>query len=317
MLQLGQPGQNGWGTVMATDTAFVIGCLALLGSRIPQSLRIFMLSVAIVDDIGAILVVSIGYGSRIHWEILALSAIGVVIVRVMALLGIRSITLYFLIGGIIWLIIDASGVHATITGIILGLMTPTVKWVTDKHLHTILDSVGVMPEANHKKNATTHRMALRTAEAAAREALSPVERLETLLHPWVGFVIMPLFAFANAGVLINITDFGNSITIAVFLGFTLGKPIGVFIFSWIAVLTGIALRPANLSWLLLLAGGFLAGIGFTMALFIANLAFSPTLINSAKLGIFSASLFSAILGISLLSLWAVFGKNKLNNSMDY
>ncbi|WP_222937639.1 Na+/H+ antiporter NhaA [Spartinivicinus ruber] len=151
MLQLGQPGQNGWGTVMATDTAFVIGCLALLGARIPQSLRIFMLSLAIVDDIGAILVVSIGYGSRIHWEILALSAIGVVIVRVMTLLGVRSITLYFLIGGIIWLIIDASGVHATITGIILGLMTPTVKWVTDKHLHTILDSVGVMPEAHHKK----------------------------------------------------------------------------------------------------------------------------------------------------------------------
>ncbi|WP_268935048.1 Na+/H+ antiporter NhaA [Spartinivicinus ruber] len=133
-----------------------------------------------------------------------------------------------------------------------------------------------------------------------------------MLHPWVGFVIMPLFAFANAGILINFTDFGNSITLAVFLGFTLGKPIGVLIFSWIVVFTGIASRPANLSWLLLLAGGFLAGIGFTMALFIANLAFSPTLINSAKLGIFSASLFSAILGISLLSLWAAFEK-KLDN----
>ena len=123
-LQSGQPGQNGWGTVMATDTAFVIGCLALLGSRIPQSLRVFMLSLAIVDDIGAILVVAIGYTSHIAWGALVVSALGIVIIRAMAKLGFRSFPLYFLMGGVIWFAVDLSGIHATITGVILGLMTP-------------------------------------------------------------------------------------------------------------------------------------------------------------------------------------------------
>jgi NhaA family Na+:H+ antiporter len=213
ILQLGQPGQNGWGTVMATDIVFVIGCLALLGSRIPQSLRIFMLSLAIVDDIGAILVVAIGYGSNISWTALALAAVGIVIVRGMALSGVRSIAIYFLVGGLIWITVDASGVHATITGVILGLMTPTGKWVSDERLHAILDRVVAYPPGDHWSGVT--------------EALSPVEQLEMMLHPWVSFVIMPLFAFANVGVPISFADLGNSVTVAVFVGFALGKPIGV------------------------------------------------------------------------------------------
>jgi len=307
VLQSGQPGQSGWGTVMATDTAFVIGCLALLGARIPQSLRVFMLSLAIVDDIGAILVVAIGYSTHISWVALALAAVGVIIVRTMAFLGVRSITVYFLVGVSIWITVDASGIHATITGVILGLMTPTSKWVSDERLHTILERVAAYPPGDHWSGAED-RKALRMAEAAARETLSPVERLEMMLHPWVGFVIMPLFAFANAGVPISFTDFGNSVTVAVFFGFALGKPLGVFVFSWLAVRTGIAVRPVDLNWTLLAAGGLFAGIGFTMALFIANLAFSPVLINSAKLGILSASIFSAVAGIVLLSVWSARGK---------
>lgn len=301
ILQFGQPGQNGWGTVMATDTAFVIGCLALLGSRIPQSLRVFLLSLAIVDDIGAILVVAIGYGSNISWEALALASVGIVIVRGMALLGVRSIALYFLVGGHIWLAVDASGIHATVTGVILGLMTPTGRWVSDERLHAILDRVVAHPPGDHWSGDTEDRKALRMAEAAARETLSPVERLEIMLHPWVGFVIMPLFAFANAGVPISFANLGSSVTVAVFVGFALGKPIGVLSFSWLAVRTGIAMRPPDLDWMLLAAGGLLAGIGFTMALFIANLAFTPDLINAAKLGILSASVFSAMAGVALLS----------------
>jgi NhaA family Na+:H+ antiporter len=130
-----------------------------------------------------------------------------------------------------------------------------------------------------------------------------------MLHPWVGFAIMPLFAFANAGVPLSFVDLGNSITVAVFVGFTLGKPIGVFVFSWLAVRTGMAIRPPGLSWLLLAAGSLLAGIGFTMALFIANLAFSPSLINAAKLGILLASAFSAAAGVVLLMGWSAWGKN--------
>ena len=209
ILQSGQPGQNGWGTVMATDTAFVLGCLALLGSRIPQSLRMFMLSLAIVDDIGAILVVAIGYGSNINWQALALTAIGLLTLRGMALLGVRSIAIYFLVGGLIWITVDASGIHATVTGVILGLMTPTGKWVSDERLHAILDRVVAYPLGDHWSGATEDRKALRMAEAAARETLSPVEQLEMMLHPWVGFVIMPLFAFANAGLPLSLGDLAN------------------------------------------------------------------------------------------------------------
>jgi NhaA family Na+:H+ antiporter len=301
LMQSGQTGATGWGTVMATDTAFVIGCLALLGSRIPQSLRVFMLSLAIVDDIGAIVVVAIGYSSHIAWGALALAVLGVVIVRAMTLVGFRGFPIYFLAGGFIWLAVDASGIHATITGVILGLMTPARRWVNDERLYAILDEVVAHPAGDHGSGDTKDRATLQVAEIAAREALSPVERLEFALHPWVGFVIMPLFAFANAGLPLSLSDLGNSVTVAVFVGFALGKPIGVFTFSWLAVRSGIALRPADLDWGLLAGGALLAGIGFTMALFVANLAFSSSLIDSAKLGIFLASVVSAVAGLALLA----------------
>jgi NhaA family Na+:H+ antiporter len=302
MLQLGHPGENGWGTVMATDTAFVIGCLALLGSRIPQSLRVFMLSLAIVDDIGAILVVAIGYSNHIDWGPLALGVIGVAIVRGIALMGVRSVPIYFLVGSLIWLAVDSSGIHATITGVMLGLLTPTRRWVSDERLYAILDRVVAYPAGDLGSGDTKDRKTLQLAEIAARESLSPVERLEIMLHPWVGFAIMPLFAFANAGMSISLAELGNPVTVAVFVGFVLGKPIGVLTFSWLAIRSGIAILPPDLSWRLLAGGGLLAGIGFTMALFIGNLAFiSPDLINAAKLGILSASMVSAVAGVLLLA----------------
>jgi NhaA family Na+:H+ antiporter len=301
MLQWGQAGQRGWGTVMATDTALVIGCLALLGSRIPQGLRVFMLSMAIVDDIGAILVVAIGYSSNVAWGALVLAAIGVAIVRAMAMLGFRGFPLYFLVGGFIWLAVDASGVHATVTGVILGLMTPARRWVSDGRLYAILDRVVAHPGGNGGSGDTKDRQTLQVAEIAARETLSPVERLDIAMHPRVGFVILPLFALANAGVPMTLSGLGSPVAIAVFAGFVLGKPIGVLTFSWLAVRSGIATRPSDLSWGLVAGGGLLAGIGFTMALFIANLAFSQSLIDAAKLGIFLASVVSAVAGAALLA----------------
>lgn len=300
-LQFGQPGEGGWGTVMATDTAFVIGSLALLGSRIPTSLRVFMVSLAIVDDLGAILVVAIGYGSHIEWGALALGAFGVALVRGIALLGTRSIAMYLLLGGLIWVAVDASGIHPTVTGVVLGLLTPTRRWVSDERLHAILDRVVAYRAGDRWSGDAEDRKAWRLAETAARESFSPVERLEVMLHPWVGFAVMPLFAFANAGVPIAFLDLGSPVTVAVFVGFALGKPVGILTFSWLAVRSGIAVRPPSLSWGTLGAGGMLAGIGFTMALFIANLAFGPSLINAAKLGILSASAFSAVVGIALLA----------------
>ncbi len=298
--QFGEPGQQGWGTVMATDTAFVIGCLALLGTRIPKSLRVFMLSLAIVDDIGAIIVVAVGYTDQIHWNAIGAALLGFVVVKAMTLIGVRSITLFFIVGGLIWLVVDASGIHPTVTGIILGLMTPTHKWVNDDRLHTIMDCVVAYPPGDHWSGDTLNRQVLKTAEAAAREALSPVERLEIMLHPWVGFVVMPLFAFANAGIPLTGTNFMAPVTLAVFLGFVLGKPAGVVLFSWVAVQLRIATLPKDLPWRSILAGGMLAGIGFTMALFIANLAYSPEELSAAKLGILCASAFSALMGLILL-----------------
>jgi NhaA family Na+:H+ antiporter len=303
LVQAGQPGQHGWGTVMATDTAFVIGCLGLLGSRIPQSLRVFMLSLAIVDDIGAILIVAIGYSSHIAWEALALAAFGVVVVRAMAGFGFRGFPTYLLMGVFIWAAVDASGVHATVTGVILGLMTPARRWVSDDRLYAILQQVIAHPTSDEGSGDTKDRETLQVAEIAARETLSPVERLQTALHPWVGFVVMPLFAFANAGVPISMEHVGGPVTIAILIGFVVGKPLGVFSISWLAVRSGIAKRPPELSWALLAGGGMLAGIGFTMALFIANLAFSESLINSAKIGILMASGLSVVAGLALLT-WA-------------
>jgi NhaA family Na+:H+ antiporter len=299
-LQSGHPGEAGWGTVMATDTAFVVGCLALLGRRVPKSLRVFMLSLAIVDDIGAILVVAIGYSGHVVWGALALGALGVALVRAMTVVGIRSIPLYVLLGGLIWLAVDASGIHPTITGVILGLLTPARRWVSDERLYAILGQVVAHPTGDHGSGDTKDRQTLQMAEVAARETLSPVERLELMLHPWVGLLIMPLFAFANAGLPLAVGDLGNSVTVAVFVGFALGKPVGVLSFSWLAVHFRVATRPPDLSWRLLAGGALLAGIGFTMALFIANLAFSKSLIDSAKLGIFLASAVSAAAGLALL-----------------
>jgi NhaA family Na+:H+ antiporter len=219
----------------------------------------------------------------------------------MALVGVRSIPIYFLVGGFIWFAVDASGIHPTITGVILGLMTPSRRWVSDERLYRILGQVLAHPAGNHGSGETKDRQTLQVAEIAARETLSPVERLEIVLHPWVAFVIMPLFAFANAGLPLSVADLWTSVTVAVFVGFALGKPIGVLTFSWLAVRSGIAIRPPDLSWGLLAGGALLAGIGFTMALFIANLAFSKSLIDSAKLGIFLASVFSAVAGLALLT----------------
>jgi NhaA family Na+:H+ antiporter len=306
-LQLGREGVHGWGTVMATDTAFVIGCLALLGRRIPQNLRIFMLSLAIVDDIGAILVVAIGYSSQLAWGALALGVLGMASVRGMAVLGVRRISLYFLLGAVIWLAVDASGIHATITGVVLGLLTPTGRWVSDDRLQAILDRVVADPSGDRRSDLAEGRRAWRLSEVAIRETLSPVERLEMMLHPWVSFAIMPLFAFANAGMPLAATDLGSPVTLAILIGFMIGKPVGILTFGWLAVRSGLASRPPDMGWEMLAGGGLLAGIGFTMALFIADLAFDDALINAAKLGILSASVASAAAGLAVLA-WATRGK---------
>jgi len=301
-IMTGQPGAHGWGTVMATDTAFVIGALALLGSRIPPSLRLFLLSLAIFDDVGAILVVAVGYGEVLIWTALALSVLGLAAVAGSARLGIRSIPIYFLFGGMIWLCFDASGIHPTIAGVVLGLMTPTRVWVSDARLRAILRRVLSYPGGEHWSGDTADRRDLRRAGRAVTESLSPLERLEMMLHPWSGFIIMPVFALANAGVTIFGADIRQSVSVAIFAGLAFGKPIGVLTFSWLAVRLGVASQDPSLSWPLLAAGALLTGIGFTMSLFIASLAYAPAMLDAAKIGVLIGSAFSAAAGLLMLVL---------------
>jgi NhaA family Na+:H+ antiporter len=299
-------GADGWGTVMSTDTAFMVGCLAMLGSRVPESLRLFLLSLAIFDDIGAILVVAVGYGETLNWIAIGLALAGLGVVAAIARLGVRSLPVYFAIGGGIWLSLDASGIHATLAGVILGLMTPARSWVSDRRLHAILDRVIAYPPGDHWSDDKSARRDLRQAGVAAREALSPIERLESALHPWVAFTIMPLFALANAGVPIEPASFDQALTTAIFAAFVVGKPAGIMLLSFLAVTLRAATRPTELSWGMIAAGSLLTGIGFTMALFIAELAFEPALMGSVKLGVMGASVVSAAAGFAALK-WMTWG----------
>lgn len=229
------------------------------------------------------------------------------------MLGFRGFPIYFIVGSFVWLAVDASGIHATITGVILGLMTPARRWVSDEQLYAILEQVIAHPSASQGSGDTEDRQTLQMAEFASRETLSPLERLEIALHPWVVFFIMPLFAFANAGLSLDLNQLESSLTLAVFLGFALGKPIGILSFSWLALRSHIAIRPEELNWRLMTGGSFLAGIGFTMALFIANIAFPDNLIDSAKVGIFLASLISALAGLLILFSTAADSRTQLNS----
>ena len=300
VLMSGRPGAPAWGMVVATDTAFVIGALALLGKRVPQSLRLFMLSVTVVDDLGSIFVVALGYRDEIAWTPLALAVGGVAVVFAMSRMGFRGFPAYVLVGSVVWLAADASGIQPTVTGMVLGLLTPARRWVDDRRLYAILDQVVAHPSGGEGSADTEDRRTLQMAEVAAREALSPVERLEIALHPWVGFAVLPLFALANVGFALSSGDLRSTLFAAVFVSFTVGKPLGVVAFSWLALRSGIATRPPGLDWRLIVGGGMLAGIGFTMPLFIADLALSADLIGTAKLGILLASATSAVAGLGLL-----------------
>ena len=302
-LQAGEAGERGWGVVMATDIAFVVGCLALLGSRVPPSLRIFVLSLAIIDDIGAILVIAVGYTAEIDLVALGLGAVGIGGVLALRYLGVRSVPVYYFTGILTWFAVHESGVHATIIGVILGLLTPVHPWIGAKRFLALTLRLGDYwrgAPASPPADDHAHVMVQRTVALAARETLSPLVRLEMTLHPWVNFIILPLFALANAGVVLSPAGLGEPVALAVIVGLALGKPLGVLGATYIAVRSGIAIRPPELNWPIIGAAGVLAGIGFTMALFIANLAFPPALIEPAKLGIMGASGLCAVIGLTLL-----------------
>lgn len=297
--QYGQAGQHGWAVPMATDIAFVVGCMSILGKRVPHGLGILMLSLAIVDDLMAVLVIAIFYTDSISAEWLIGGGLGLLAIAMMNRLGVRAVGLYVIAGVWVWLCTLKSGVHPTIAGVIVGLMTPVHPWLGGPNFMGFLRHTDDMLR---KEGTSMTRASELVADLsfASREAVSPLFRIETALHPWVAFGIMPLFALANAGVPIDLGGLGEPVAVAVAGGLFFGKPIGIFGASWLAVKLGWASRPEGVTWPILGGAAFLGGIGFTMALFIASLGLSGGLLLSAKIGIILGSFASAVVGMSIL-----------------
>jgi len=299
-LRSGTPSQRGWGIPMATDIAFVVGCMAVLGPRIPHGLRIMVLTLAIADDIGAILVIAFAYSTGIRLVPLLVEAGGLGLIVLLARLGVRSFGIYTLIGLVVWFAFQESGVHATIAGVLLGLLTPARPHVSRSAFAGLVERATEVMLGEGWAQARNRSASVRAFRRITRETVSPLEYLESMLHPWVGFAIMPIFALANAGVPLQVASFGDPIAVAVGAGLVLGKPIGIALFSWIAVRAGLARLPEGVGWPALIGGGALAGIGFTMALFVAGLALEGPALEAAKVGILGASAVAAAIGMALL-----------------
>jgi NhaA family Na+:H+ antiporter len=291
-----QPGSEGWGIPMATDIAFVVGCMSVLGRRVPATLRVLLLSLAIADDIGAILVIAIGYTDELHMGMLAGGGAGIAVIALLTRLGVRSFGVYTLVGSVVWFCFHESGVHATIAGVILGLQTPARSYLDRTTVGRFITSIKEAPETEPEPTAAGVQQAIRVA----RESVSPLDYLMHALHSWVAFVIMPIFALANAGVRLQASSLVEPLAVAVALGLLVGKPLGIVAVSFAAVKMRLTSLPVGVNWRVLTAAGFLAGIGFTMAIFIASLALEGDLLDVAKVGILVGSALAACIGMVLL-----------------
>jgi NhaA family Na+:H+ antiporter len=298
---------------MATDIAFALGVLALLGDRIPQGLTVFLTALAIVDDILAVVIIAIFYTGEVHWEALGLAAAFLAALIAANRLGARQPLVYGLLGIALWAAVFESGVHATVAGVLLALIIPARTRIDPDAFvargRTLLEEFQRTGE--HGTSILTNGVrqeVLAELEDAVEGAGAPLQRMEHVLHPWVAFAIVPLFALANAGVRIEGdlgAALGNRVTLGVVLGLVLGKQLGVTLASWLAVRSGLTDLPQGVGWLHIYGAGWLAGIGFTMALFVADLAFADAgegpLLTTAKLGILVASLVAGVGGWLILS----------------
>lgn len=300
LMEGGGPAARGWGIPMATDIAFVVGCLAVLGDRVPRILRVMLLSLAIVDDIGAILVIAVGYTESINTTALFLAFGGLGLVYTLGRLGVRSFGIYVVLGTLVWFGFHESGVHATIAGVLLGLMTPAKSYLGENTVRSLLKRADETLHGGAWVNMHHRSDSVRGFTDSVREVISPLEYLEGTLHPWSSFLIMPIFALANAGVPFTMSDFGEPVALAIIAGLVIGKPVGIVLFSFLAVKLITKTLPEGITWGMLTGGGFLAGIGFTMALFISGLALSGDVLPIAKVGVLGASALAAVTGVGLL-----------------
>jgi NhaA family Na+:H+ antiporter len=300
----GGPGAGGWGIPMATDIAFALGVLTLLGPSVPVGLKVFLTALAIVDDMGAVLVIAIFYTSTIHTAALTVAGLATAVLIALNRSGVRNLGPYLFMGLVLWAALLASGIHATIAGVILALCIPSrtkidaaefaasARKLLDDFERSETGDLLVMTSKGQQE-------AIYRLDVASSSVVAPLLRLEHSLHGLVSFLIMPLFAFANAGVAIEGAGamLANPVTLGVAAGLLVGKPVGVMLFSWVAIRTGLAHLPGGVSWAQLHGASWLAGIGFTMSLFVGSLAFGEgELQNAAKLGILAASAVAGVTG---------------------
>ncbi len=310
IINVGGNGAGGWGIPMATDIAFVVGIMALLGPRIPLTLKIFVLALAIADDIGAVLVIAVFYTAEISTSALLVAAILLVVLIILNRLGTKSLLAYSLLGIILWVAFLKSGVHATIAGVLLAFTIPaSSRFDTKKFSESVKDFIKHFDSTgDHWKNVLNNaerQNDVMAIESSCEKVLTPLQRFEHGLHPWVSFLIIPLFALANAGVTLsglNIFEaLFSEISLGIILGLLIGKQVGIFGFSFLAVKLKLASLPQGVNWKNLYGAGMLAGIGFTMSLFIAGLAFKdPELLDLSKIGVLTGSVISGVLGFLFL-----------------
>jgi NhaA family Na+:H+ antiporter len=303
---VGKPGAHGWGIPMATDIAFSVGVLILLGDRIPPAARVFLLALAIADDIGAILVIAVFYSQGITWAYLAAAAGVLFVIALMIRGGVRSPNAYLIVSLFFWVSMLNSGVHATLAGVILGFMTPIRPWFS---LYSFERSAGKLlrrfRNALSVGNFDRAEALMGHMEELSRGTESQLDRRLRQVHPWSSYVVLPLFALANAGVVLNSESLGRAassgITWGILLGLVVGKPLGIVGFAWLAVKLRVASPPTGTSWSNLSGVGMVAGVGFTVSLFVTGLAFDdPSQVAEAKIGVLVASAVAGVLGFAFL-----------------
>lgn len=304
---------RGWGIPMATDIAFSLGVLAILGSRAPLSLKVFLTAFAIVDDIGAIAVIAAFYTEAISWSNLGVGMGLILFLVVLNVSGVTNTLVYLIVSIFIWFSFFESGIHATVSGVLIAMTIPMKVQIDTQQfvqrgrlLMNIFENEGPNTTRRGHFALTTPRQrgVLEELGDASREVESPLQRLEYVLHPWVAFVIIPIFALSNAGVSlgdVGVSGLASTVTWGILLGLVIGKPVGIVFFSWLGVKLGIASIPKDIGWLQILGASLLGGIGFTMSIFITGLAFMDgALVAQSKLAILIASLVSGVTGFVIL-----------------
>ena len=300
---------------MATDIAFSLGVLAMLGKRVPVSLKIFLTTLAVVDDIGGIIVIAIFYSTHLELNLLLIAFFLLIVLAIGGyLLKIQSQSFYFLLGGVVWFLFLNSGIHPTIAGVLVAFTVPASPVLNPyKYIRKIQKAMGHFRSESEEDHALHEHTILsndqmnwlKEVESASDKVISPLQQLEDTLHPIVNYFIIPLFAFANAGIVLLGMDPMSAfegISLAIICGLVLGKFIGIFVFSWITVKLHLAPMPAHSNWSMMASIAMLGGIGFTVSIFIATLSFPTTsphlvdLLNHAKLGIVLGSLIAGIIG---------------------